>query len=107
MAMAGTATRNVPAVREGAALIGTRGIDFALRPLQKNAGVVFLHDQTQVLPVGRQTGVSLKEGPLLHTKERCQPRDILIREKHMPGPTAAFAATKTGKAGFRMPDAGG
>lgn len=104
--MAGTSARDIPTVREGTALIGTRGIDFALRPSQKDAGVIPLHDQAQVLPIGRQAGVPINECPLFHTEESSQPRDILIREKHMSGPAAALAATMAGKGIPRRPTAG-
>ena len=95
IATLGAPTRNTPLMWKGTALNGTGGVDFALCPPEENAGVIFLHDEAETPPIGCQTRISLYERALLHPEMRRQPTDILIREKHVTGPTATLAAANT------------
>ena len=86
-------SREIPEVREIAALLRLDGLHGAVIGVQKNATAVRLFLQGQTATIPAQPSELLDEVGLAHAIERGEPRNFLIRQAHLTRPAAAGRAT--------------
>lgn len=85
-------TRKVPGVWEAATLLRFYGLDFAILPVEEDAGTVGLIDQGEATAVGAKAGVGSDELGFLHFQEGGDGGDLLFRDFYVPWPATAVGA---------------